>query len=238
MTIWVSTRSKHIWQGIPLPPLQRECTLLCLAEVLQPFVVRVSHPHSNLTLICSSHAASETIYNSLQGPLLPTQWFTELSAWFTVGLAALQQGPLEYATGPKYLGSTGKLVSPLKNDTIGQRLCHSQTFRNSGEVQSFSLLGISIILGVGGFVILISLCLETVVGWMQRRSATGEARRRQWEQDDKLELLAKEKGGTNAPETRRQRYSYIHKSGSGTDSLTVSTRASQSLPAVRMRQTG
>lgn len=168
-------------------------------------------PHSNLTLICSSHTASETIYNSLQGPLSPTQWITELSAWFAVGLAAIQQGALEYATGPKYLGSTGNLVSPLKNDTIGQRLCHSQTFRNSGEVQSFSLLGILIILGVGGFIILTSLCVETVVGWVQRRSATGEARRRQWEQDDKLELLAKERrGGTNAHETRRQRHSYIH----------------------------
>jgi hypothetical protein len=76
-------------------------------------------------------------------------------------------------------------------------------------VQSFSLLGVGVILFVGGLIILVSFCLETVVGWVQRRSGRGEARRTQWENDDKLKLLARERGGNVALETRWHRHELI-----------------------------
>jgi hypothetical protein len=167
-----------------------------------------SYPVPATRCICSSRLASETIYHSLQGPLSSTQWITELSGWFSVGLAAIQQAALEYATGPQYLGATGKLVPPAANDTLGHQLCHSQTFRSSGEVQSFSLLGIVIILFVGGLIILVSFCLETVVGWFQKTWSKGDDRRIQWERDDKLELLARESSRTPALEMRRQRHDF------------------------------
>jgi hypothetical protein len=149
------------------------------------------------------------VYSSLQGPLSSTQWITEISGWFAVGLAAIQQAALEYATGPQYLGTTGKLIPPAPSDTLGQRLCHSQTFRSSGEVQSFSLLGVVIILVGGGSIILVSFCLETVVGWVQRRLGRGEARRAQWENDDKLQLLAREGSGRVGPELRPHRHDFV-----------------------------
>lgn len=99
-------------------------------------------------------------------------------------------------------------MAPAPNDTLGQRLCHSQTFRSSGEVQSFSLLGIVIILSVGGLIILVSLWLETVVGWVQRRWGRGEAKRSQWENDEKLQLLSRAKRGRDALERSRHPYQY------------------------------
>jgi hypothetical protein len=159
------------------------------------------------------------VYNSLQGPLSSTQWITELSGWFAVGLAAIQQAALEYATGPQYLGTTGELVPPAPNDTLGQRLCHSQTFRSSGEVQSFSLLGVVVILVVGGVIILVSFCLEPVVGWVQHRLGRGQARHAQWERDDKLQLLARESRGGGSPELRPHHHDFVSlKSGLRSDS--------------------
>jgi hypothetical protein len=159
--------------------------------------------------LCSPFIASETVYSSLQGPLSSTQWITELSGWFAVGLAAIQQAALEYATGPQYLGTTGELVPPAPNDTLGRRLCHSQTFRSSGEVQSFSLLGVGVILVVGGIIILVSFCLETVVGWLQLRLGRGQGRHAQWERDDKLQLLARESRGAAGPELRPHHHDLI-----------------------------
>lgn len=133
------------------------------------------------------------MYSFLQSPLPDNQWVVELSSWFQVGLASIQQSVLEYATGPIDLGQTGVIVRPNASDELGQRLCKSQSIRNSGQVQSFSILGITLIFALGGLIILISLTMESTVGAMQRRWARGgEDRRLEWKSDEKLEILAEE----------------------------------------------
>lgn len=133
------------------------------------------------------------MYSFLQSPLPDNQWVVELSSWFQVGLASIQQSVLEYATGPIDLGQTGVIVRPNASDELGKRLCKSQSIRNSGQVQSFSILGMTLIFALGGFIILISLTMESAVGDMQRRWARGgEDRREEWKRDEKLEILAEE----------------------------------------------
>lgn len=133
------------------------------------------------------------MYSFLQSPLPDNQWVVELSSWFQVGLASIQQSVLEYATGPIDLGQTGVIVRPNASDELGKRLCKSQSIRNSGQVQSFSILGMTLIFALGGFIILISLTMESTVGAMQRRWARGgEDRRVEWKRDEKLEILAEE----------------------------------------------
>lgn len=133
------------------------------------------------------------MYSFLQSPLPDDQWVVELSSWFQVGLASIQQSVLEYATGPFDLGQTGVIVRPNASDELGQRLCKSQSIRNSGQVQSFSILGMTLIFALGGLIIIISLTMESTVGAMQRRWAQGgEDRMLVWKRDEKLEILAEE----------------------------------------------
>lgn len=133
------------------------------------------------------------MYSFLQSPLPDNQWVVELSSWFQVGLASIQQSVLEYATGPIDLGQTGVIVRPNASDELGQRLCKSQSIRNSGQVQSFSILGMTLIFALGGMIIIISLTMESTVGVMQRRWARGgEYKRLVWKRDENLEILAEE----------------------------------------------
>lgn len=92
--------------------------------------------------------------------------------------------------GPQYLGESGVLERPAANDTLAQRLCHSQLIRNSGQVQSFSMLGIVLILTLGGLILLISITMESAVSALQRRFGMGELRRLDWMMDEKLHLIS------------------------------------------------
>lgn len=134
-------------------------------------------------------AAAETVYQNVQSPIPDDQWVIELSNWFAVGLAGFQQSSLEYAMGPQYLGKSGVIERPAANDTLAQRLCHSQVIRNSSQVQYFSFLGIILILTIGGILLVTSMTLESSVGRLQRRFHVGELRRVNWIMDEKLQLI-------------------------------------------------
>lgn len=92
--------------------------------------------------------------------------------------------------GPQYLGKSGRIERPAANDTLAQRLCRSQLIRNSTQVQSFSLLGIVLILTLGGIILITSVAIERLVGRLQRRFHVGEIRRANWIMDEKLQLIA------------------------------------------------
>ncbi len=135
-------------------------------------------------------AAGETLFEYVQSPIPNDQWIVELSNWFSVGLAGIQQSALEYAMGPQYLGESGVLERIPANDSLGQQLCRSQLIRNSEQVQSFSMLGIVLILALGGLILIVSVTMEPLVGGLQRRYGVGEHRQKQWTTDEKLQLIA------------------------------------------------
>ena len=126
--------------------------------------------------------------------------------------------------GPQYLGASGVIVRPAANDTLAQRLCRSQLIRNSVAVQSFSMLGIILILTLGGFIFILSITMESTVGGLQRRLGLGEYRRVQWVMDDKLHLIAmREEEEEERKETTRDEKTRDEKTLQGTDSPSINS---------------
>ena len=143
----------------------------------------------------SSLRAQETLDDLDQAPLPNNQWMTEVSSWFAVSMAKLQQSTVQYATGPPHLVAGSHLWKPT--DDIDVAMCGSQKVRNSFNTLSFSVLGVAIILVVGAMLIFANLVLDLLVGCIQHRWNIGNHRRLQWVLDEKLQLqrMAYEEAG-------------------------------------------
>lgn len=122
-----------------------------------------------------------------QFPIPPTQWQTEVTIWFSTSLAKLQAYIVEWATAPKHIGPKSGLIADTPNDPIGKEMCRNQMVRQIWGYQSFSVLGIALILVIGGFLILLGMLVDTVAGWLPVNHKT-EHRRRQWILEEKLQL--------------------------------------------------
>jgi hypothetical protein len=130
-------------------------------------------------------------------PGLPSnQWILEVTRWFTTSLAKIQSSIIEYASNDQDLGPYGYvdvpdtfLDQPPAVRTAFQAQCETQRIHSSGEVQSFSVLGMGIVLGTTVILVFISLvldsCMKITRRW--RRSVSPRAVARQ--ADDKLHLL-------------------------------------------------
>ena len=135
----------------------------------------------------SALRAEETVYELLQQGSLPNnQWTIEVSSWFAVGMAKLQQAVVAYATGLIDV-LEGSYIKPPANANE-EAMCHSQKVRNSAGTISFSVLGVAIILIFGALLIFTNLVLETVVGFIQRKMNTGNYKRLQWTLDEKMQM--------------------------------------------------
>lgn len=86
--------------------------------------------------------ASETVNDLSQIPLPNTQWMTEVSAWFAVSMAKLQQKIIEYATGPGFIPDGMYLSRPVG---IQEKMCKNQIVKSFSGTISFSVLGVAII---------------------------------------------------------------------------------------------
>lgn len=136
-------------------------------------------------------------------PLPSNQWHLETQHWFEGLLANLQQATLEYTTHADVLAEGYALSSP-----IGPQLeqCHQQKMKSTGQYQSFTVLGLAVILAVGLAIIVISLCIEYLTALIQQWTRSGRYKHEQYIADHTLQLqrLALEQAG--------------HKGWSGADS--------------------
>jgi hypothetical protein len=115
------------------------------------------------------------------------QWQIELSSWFAVSLATLQQYLVEKASGPTdVLELGGNIIKP--NDKYKEAICKRQMIRNVAGYQNFSTLGVAIILIFGSSLVALGLVIDTVFGWMQRRILKQHYRRLSWISDGYLQL--------------------------------------------------
>ncbi|KAI9756864.1 MAG: hypothetical protein M1815_002651 [Lichina confinis] len=140
--------------------------------------------------------AQEAVSGADQTPLPPNQWTIEASTWFSVSLASLQKQMVEYATGPATTVSDPRRQIPP--GPMGRMMCSNQKVRATDGSISFSVLGTCIILVLGMAIVLTSLCVDSVVGWIQHRVLRrGVHRRLQWILDETLQLqrLAFEEAG-------------------------------------------
>ena len=158
--------------------------------------------------------ASETLDQGFQIPLPNNQWMKEVSTWFAVSMAKLQQRTVQYAIGSSYVPEGLKLVGPANR--YQENICNNTKIQSQSGTTSFSVLGVSIILIVGSLLISMSLVLSTVVGFIRQKRHWKAYKSLQWTLDNKLQLqrLAYEEAGQG------------HWSG-GTDLVPVTRRGDQ-----------
>ncbi|KAF2837290.1 hypothetical protein M501DRAFT_197728 [Patellaria atrata CBS 101060] len=127
-------------------------------------------------------------HNFVSSALDQNQWHIEVENFHNMSLAALQRGIVDHASPPILqirpgVESTDYIVKP---ESDGERNhCGNQKIRSTAY-SSFSVLGLSIIMVGGTFIILINLCLSGIVGWFQKRH--GSYRFFEWNQGDYLQL--------------------------------------------------
>lgn len=119
---------------------------------------------------------------------------TEVSTWFAVSMAKLQQKVIEYATGPDYIPDGMYLRRPVE---LQEKMCKNQIVMSSSGTISFSVLGIAIILILGAALIITSLLLPSVIGLLRTWLRWKQYKSLQWTLDEKLQLqrLAYEEAG-------------------------------------------
>src|SRR5436190_11255986 len=127
------------YSGYHFPP---QCPLLIIDFAFP--CTTLSRTVINLVLL-----AAETTNTIVQSAIQLTQWHKEVSIWFAISLARLQASVVEWAVGPKYLvpGSGIQVKSTLL--FIEKIMCRNQLVRNTGPYQSFSVLGVALILAIG-----------------------------------------------------------------------------------------
>ena len=104
------------------------------------------------------------------------QWKSEISYWYAI-MASLQQVLVEQATGPTNPAYRQYMVKPTEDE--GSLLCNLQKVRRS-DYDSSSLLGVTLILVIGGILIVTYLFLASVVGHFQRGRTVANQKRLEW----------------------------------------------------------
>ncbi|PKS06070.1 hypothetical protein jhhlp_007904 [Lomentospora prolificans] len=117
--------------------------------------------HLGLGSLVSRHGLSSNV----QGPLPTNQWQHEVEHWVTSSLTSVQGSFVEAANGPPKEMMSFRVVP---NGTEEERLCRSQKIV-SARYLSFSVLGVSVILIIGGIFMILDLVIEPLVSYIERR---------------------------------------------------------------------
>lgn len=166
------------------------------AQLINAFIKDLTTYVSVHTRGANALRASDTVHdNYFQIGLPNNQWMTEVSAWYGISMAKLQQKIVQYATGPPYVPEGYNVTRlPVRE---GDTLCNNQLIRSTTGTLSFSVLGVAIILFVGTILIIMSLILDTVAQFIRKKAKRNEYKSLQWIVDEKLQLqrLAYEEAG-------------------------------------------
>ena len=101
----------------------------------------------------------------------------------------LQSYMVEWATVPTntVLGPENAFILNPVTDPVGAAMCRNQLVRDTGLHQSFSILGLALVLSIGGFIIVLGMAVDTVVGWLHIGSKF-KYRQNQWVLEQTLQL--------------------------------------------------
>lgn len=131
--------------------------------------------------------AQQTVNDQFQDPLPNNQWMLEVSSWFNTGLAMLQKGVQDYASGPPAIPE-GWSIKPPEN-TVQRAMCYNQIVRMANGTVNFSVLGLAILVIISFLIILFSWFQETIVGYLQLSIFhRGEHARLHWILDNVFQL--------------------------------------------------
>jgi hypothetical protein len=125
------------------------------------------------------------------------QWQVEAATWFATCLAKEQFWAIEWATQPRNFPAPvpgedpGWTYTPATTDTALAQ-CRNQLMRSnlSSGYQSFSVLGLGLILVIGVIIILVALLVDSIAGSCCTHSRFDSSRykREQWEAEETLAL--------------------------------------------------
>jgi hypothetical protein len=120
--------------------------------------------------------ASAYVYQWSSLDLPDDQWITELSNWFSTSLISLQQFSASYVQSNTPQWSSFSKIPP---SALEKWMCDNQIVRRDDHL-SFSVLGLSIVLGVGCIIILLSLILVKLVNLLQPTTDKNDALSQSW----------------------------------------------------------
>jgi len=127
--------------------------------------------------------ASQRAYSTLSTGLPDDQWQIELRGWFEEALASTQFEVMAYASKSiDGLSPYGQLIIP-NISSVWEAMCNQQIMRNTGGFQSFSVLGISLILALGACIYMVNWFLETIVTAIRKKRRRNEAKSAEWRMD-------------------------------------------------------
>ncbi|KAI1627942.1 hypothetical protein EDD37DRAFT_286894 [Exophiala viscosa] len=146
---------------------------LVTARRLALALILTSTYHTVNGLGSTALLARDRVLDFISTGLPANQWQIEMEGWFATSLAKLQAYVVEYAANVADLGPTGSVVSPAPGsqnaeDQAAFDQCSNQRIRNVGGYQSFSFLGLMIVICVGSTIILLSWIVEPLLGSFRR----------------------------------------------------------------------
>lgn len=146
---------------------------------------------SDISIVITSLAERDTpllavgLIHELIGQSLPNhQWQIETNYWHSLSMAHLQRIFLEWATGQKAV-DTSYIQRPTTPED--KWICDNQMIRGT-SFQSFSVFKLSLIFLFGILIIVLSLVIEDLVGFLQRRWSRGAFGRMMWIANETLEF--------------------------------------------------
>ena len=165
-------------RAMQMSDVQRNISFILYNEIVSLTMGNILGSHGSSALRVSDTLSD----NGIQVSLPNNQWTIEISHWFDIAMARLQQYFVTFAAGP--LNST----TDLEFFPGPQNVCGRQKIRNTTGYISFSVLGISIIFSIGGLLIFTSLVLDPIIGYFRKTFGWKDYKRLQWADDEQLEL--------------------------------------------------
>ncbi|KAK1565868.1 uncharacterized protein LY79DRAFT_530089 [Colletotrichum navitas] len=143
--------------------------------------------------------AQELVADLTQLPLPSNQWQIEMASLFADNLSKMQHYMLEYVTGPSLVveGTIEKAWESAGSSSRAQAeyraaqedMCHRQKTKSSQGTINFSVVGLSLLLGLGSLFIAFSYLLESVTQVLQRITGLGVRKAKRWERDENLQVM-------------------------------------------------
>ncbi|GKT43472.1 uncharacterized protein ColSpa_03653 [Colletotrichum spaethianum] len=143
--------------------------------------------------------AQELVADLTQMALPSNQWQIEMESLFAENLAKLQHYMLEYVSGPSLAvrGTVGKawetteVFSEAEEDyqLAHEGMCHKQRIKDSQGTINFSVVGLSLLLGLGTVFVAFSYLLEFITQCFQKVTGLGIEKAKRWERDENLQVM-------------------------------------------------
>ncbi|KAF2017544.1 hypothetical protein BU24DRAFT_388882 [Aaosphaeria arxii CBS 175.79] len=119
------------------------------------------------------------------GPLPDDQWENEVLRWAGAASTSLQAQFVETAMGSRKQLPDSVVIAPTSDHA--RKVCQSQRIMST-RYASFSVLGISLIVGIGGIIILLDMFLELLLDYFQRKNVRHNYSRLEWKANSTLQL--------------------------------------------------